>query len=132
MDTNVTNMRRVTYLVLDEADRMLDMGFEAQLRKIVSHVRPDRQTLMFSATWPKEVEALAQQHCCNITAPIRLQVGELQLSAHPKIRQEVFVVQDEEKYVKFVQLLVQIQSAGGYPRVIVFCETKKGVDYLVR
>ena len=66
MDTNVTNMRRVTYLVLDEADRMLDMGFEAQLRKIVSHVRPDRQTLMFSATWPKEVEALAQQHCCNI------------------------------------------------------------------
>ena len=63
---------------------------------------------MFSATWPKEVEALAQQHCCNITAPIRLQVGELQLSAHPKIRQEVFVVQDEEKYVKFVQLLVQI------------------------
>ena len=59
MDTNVTNMRRVTYLVLDEADRMLDMGFEQQLRKIVSHIRPDRQTLMFSATWPKEVEALA-------------------------------------------------------------------------
>ena len=42
MDTNVTNMRRVTYLVLDEADRMLDMGFEHQLRKIVSHIRPDR------------------------------------------------------------------------------------------
>ena len=42
IDTNVTNMRRVTYLVLDEADRVLDMGFEHQLRKIGNHVRPDR------------------------------------------------------------------------------------------
>ena len=48
-------MRRCTYLVLDEADRMLDLGFEPQLRQIVDRIRPDRQTLMFSATWPKEV-----------------------------------------------------------------------------
>lgn len=53
-------MRRVTYLVLDEADRMLDMGFEPQMRKIVSQIRPDRQTLMFTATWPKEVENIAR------------------------------------------------------------------------
>lgn len=63
LDTNVTNLRRVTYLVLDEADRMLDLGFEAQVKKIVEHVRPDRQTLMFSATWPTEVELLAQTFC---------------------------------------------------------------------
>lgn len=60
LESGTTNLRRVTYLVLDEADRMLDMGFEKQIRKIVSQIRPDRQTLMWSATWPKEVQALAR------------------------------------------------------------------------
>merc|ERR1719159_1726533 len=54
-----TNLKRLTYLVLDEADRMLDMGFEPQVRKVCNQARPDRQTLMWSATWPKEVERLA-------------------------------------------------------------------------
>jgi superfamily II DNA/RNA helicase len=59
LETQKTNLRRVTYLVMDEADRMLDMGFEPQIRKIVSQIRPDRQTLMVSATWPKDVQKLA-------------------------------------------------------------------------
>ena len=59
LETQKTNLRRVTYLVLDEADRMLDMGFEPQIRKIIGQIRPDRQTLMFSATWPKDVQRLA-------------------------------------------------------------------------
>lgn len=65
LETQKTNLRRVTYLVMDEADRMLDMGFEPQIRKIVSQIRPDRQTLMFSATWPKDVQKLA-----NVGFPI--------------------------------------------------------------
>lgn len=68
LETNKTNLRRVTYLVMDEADRMLDMGFEPQIRKIVGQIRPDRQTLMFSATWPKDVQKLA--NVCSNPLPL--------------------------------------------------------------
>ena len=63
LDTNVTNLRRVTYLVLDEADRMMDLGFEKQVGLILNQIRPDRQTLMFSATWPPELQNLAATYC---------------------------------------------------------------------
>ncbi len=59
LETGKRSRRRVTYWVMDVADRMLDMGFEPQIRKIVGQIRPDRQTLMFSATWPKDVQKLA-------------------------------------------------------------------------
>lgn len=61
LEKGTTNLSRCTYLVLDEADRMLDMGFEPQIRKIISQIRPDRQVLMWSATWPKQVQALAEE-----------------------------------------------------------------------
>ena len=51
----ITNLRRVTYLVLDEADRMFDMGFEPQISRITQNIRPDRQNVMFSATFPRSV-----------------------------------------------------------------------------
>lgn len=51
-----TNLQRVTFLVLDEADRMFELGFEPQVRSVCNHVRPDRQTLLFSATFKKKIE----------------------------------------------------------------------------
>ena len=99
MDTNVTNMRRITYLVLDEADRMLDMGFEQQLRKIVSHIRPDRQTLMFSATFPKKVQELA----CDVlnSSPVKISIGkppddERRAVANEDVNQKVMIFEAEQ------------------------------------
>src|ERR1700727_2204229 len=68
----VTNLRRVTYIVLDEADRMFDMGFEPQVMKIIGNVRPGRQTVLFSATFPRNMEALARK---TLTRPIEIIVG---------------------------------------------------------
>jgi ATP-dependent RNA helicase DDX5/DBP2 len=81
LESQKTNLRRVTYLVLDEADRMLDMGFEPQIRKIIGQIRPDRQTLMFSATWPKDVQRLATVgHPRRYSSPSRADSFPLRIS----------------------------------------------------
>uniref|UniRef100_A0A3B3ZD29 RNA helicase n=1 Tax=Periophthalmus magnuspinnatus TaxID=409849 RepID=A0A3B3ZD29_9GOBI len=89
LECGKTNLLRCTYLVLDEADRMLDMGFEPQIRKIVEQIRPDRQTLMWSATWPKEVRQLAEDFLKDY---VQINIGALQLSANHNILQIVDVL----------------------------------------
>ncbi|TEB33882.1 P-loop containing nucleoside triphosphate hydrolase protein [Coprinellus micaceus] len=112
LEAGRTNLRRVTYLVLDEADRMLDMGFEPQIRKIVGQIRPDRQTLMFSATWPKEVQRLASDFLRDM---IQVNIGSMELSANPNISQVVEVCTDFEKRAKLLKHLDQIASESGKP-----------------
>eukprot|EP00696_Hemimastix_kukwesjijk_P001082 gnl/Hemi2/11421_TR3959_c0_g1_i1.p1 gnl/Hemi2/11421_TR3959_c0_g1~~gnl/Hemi2/11421_TR3959_c0_g1_i1.p1 ORF type:complete len:586 (-),score=213.03 gnl/Hemi2/11421_TR3959_c0_g1_i1:369-2126(-) len=127
LESERTNLRRVTYLVLDEADRMLDMGFEPQIRKIVSQIRPDRQTLMWSATWPREIQGLAR----DLMQPdfVQINIGSLSLAANISVKQVVEVVQEFEKHSKLVRLLEKIMDGS---KILIFCETKKGAERLTR
>uniref|UniRef100_A0A672IEK3 RNA helicase n=1 Tax=Salarias fasciatus TaxID=181472 RepID=A0A672IEK3_SALFA len=128
LESGKTNLRRCTYLVLDEADRMLDMGFEPQIRKIVDQIRPDRQTLMWSATWPKEVRQLAEDF---LREYVQINVGALELSANHNILQIVDVCMENEKDNKLLQLMEEIM-AEKENKTIIFVETKKRCDDLTR
>lgn len=128
LESGKTNLRRVTYLVLDEADRMLDMGFEPQIRKIVDQIRPDRQTLMWSATWPKEVQRLAYDYLKDF---IQVNIGAEGLSANHNITQIVEVISESEKRDRLVYHLEKVMANSENSKTLVFVGTKKAADEIV-
>jgi ATP-dependent RNA helicase DDX5/DBP2 len=128
LESGKTNLRRVTYLVLDEADRMLDMGFEPQIRKIVDQIRPDRQTLMWSATWPKEVQRLAQDY---LNSYIQVTVGSLNLSASHNVSQIIEICSEPEKRGKLIKHLERILDQP-QNKTLIFTGTKRTADDITR
>ncbi|XP_026463410.1 DEAD-box ATP-dependent RNA helicase 20-like isoform X2 [Ctenocephalides felis] len=128
LERGTTNLRRCTYLVLDEADRMLDMGFEPQIRKIIEQIRPDRQVLMWSATWPKEVQALAEDFLNDY---IQINIGSLNLAANHNIRQIIEICEESQKEQKLSNLLREIMTERTN-KIIIFVETKKKVDDITK
>merc|ERR1711920_808386 len=105
----------------------LDMGFEPQVRKITSQIRPDRQTLMWSATWPKEVKNLARDICKE--SPVHINVGSLEMRAAHTIRQYVEVVNAADKRSRLRRLLEKVMDGS---KILIFAQTKRDGDDLTR
>ena len=126
----VTNLRRVTYVVLDEADRMFDMGFEPQVMKILGNIRPDRQTVLFSATFPRQMEALARK---TLSKPVEIIVGGRSVVA-PEITQIVEVRSEESKFLRLLELLGNLYSDDEHEddRALIFVDRQEAADGLLK
>lgn len=126
----VTNLRRVTYVVLDEADRMFDMGFEPQVMKILANIRPDRQTVLFSATFPRQMEALARK---TLAKPVEIVVGGRSVVA-PEITQIVEVRSEETKFLRLLELLGNLyeDDKNEDDRALIFVDRQESADGLLK
>lgn len=124
----VTNLKRATYLVLDEADRMFDMGFEPQVMKIFNNVRPDRQTILFSATMPRIIDALTKK---VLREPVEITVGGRSVVA-AEITQSVEIIDENKKFVRLLELLGELYADDDDVRALIFVERQEKADDLLR
>ncbi|KAH8885190.1 P-loop containing nucleoside triphosphate hydrolase protein [Thozetella sp. PMI_491] len=124
----VTNLRRVTYIVLDEADRMFDMGFEPQVMKIFNNIRPERQTILFSATMPRIIDALTKK---VLREPVEITVGGRSVVA-PEITQVVEIREEKDKFIRLLELLGDLYVNDDDVRALIFVERQEKADELLR
>eukprot|EP00051_Salpingoeca_urceolata_P025193 m.448515 g.448515 ORF g.448515 m.448515 type:complete len:422 (-) comp20315_c14_seq41:6938-8203(-) len=119
----------VTMLVIDEADRMLDMGFSDRMLEVMGPASQKRQTLLFSATWPPEVQFMALQFVRR--AHVHIQLGSTETTANRSIDQTVYIVDDGDKPAQLVKLLEEVMLEDDN-KTLVFVHTKAGTETLTR
>ena len=124
MNQGFINLRDIEIFVLDEADRMLDMGFIHDVKKVIAKLPAKRQTLFFSATMPKEIQALAST---ILTNPVKVEVTPVSSTAE-KIQQQIFFVEKNDKK----GLLLHILKDRSIETALVFARTKHGSDRIVK
>ncbi|KAF4512388.1 hypothetical protein G6O67_001535 [Ophiocordyceps sinensis] len=124
----VTNLKRVTYVVLDEADRMFDMGFEPQVMKFFANMRPDRQTILFSATMPRIIDSLIKK---VLKSPVEITVGGRSVVAK-EIEQIVEVREDTTKLLRVLELLGELYDRDEDARTLIFVERQEKADDLLK
>lgn len=124
LDRGAVSLDETVFLVLDEADQMLDMGFIHDLRKIARSLPEERQTMLFSATMSKQMNEIAQDY---LSSPIRVEVSPPGKAAD-KIRQEVHFIAKAEK----TALLIDMLGAHRAERALVFARTKHGSERLMK
>lgn len=126
MQQGFIDLRNIEFFVLDEADRMLDMGFIHDVKKVIAKLPTKRQTLFFSATMPAEVVKLSQNILVN---PVRVSVAPVSTTAE-KVTQQLFYVDQKNK--RFLLRHLLDSSAVEIPSVLVFTRTKHGADKVVK
>jgi ATP-dependent RNA helicase RhlE len=116
------DLSRIQFLVLDEADRMLDLGFIDDIKKVAEYLPPKRQTLLFSATYSKEIKQLADQ---LLNHPQRIEVARSNIAADA-VTQAIYEVERSRKR-EMISFLIR---KGGWNQVLVFARTRYGADKL--
>ncbi|KAI4834982.1 DNA helicase 60 [Plasmodium brasilianum] len=127
LENGIVNLLSCIYVVIDEADRLLDMGFEKQLRKIMTQINKNKQLLFLTATWPEQVRKLAYDFCSS--DPVKIQIGKSELTANKNIEQNVIISSSIDLKKKLLDWLKENYENH---KILIFCDTKRNCDNLCK